>query len=159
MKTREKIVIAILLGVLASWLFSCTREHYVSVPQPANGTVDVEYLQRTYAAYNNGYFQNKLTDTPKIDLLEPDPTNMASTYCDPDGGCVIHLNTKYVAAPRVGDQTLLHEMCHIKTWMQDMDDKGLQVDHGKHWRTCMLNLDTQGAFREIIIDGYAETMP
>jgi hypothetical protein len=159
MKTREKIVIAILLGVLASWLFSCTREHYVAVPSPANGTVDAEYLKRTYAAYNDGYFQNKLTQTPQIDMLEPDKTNMASTTCEPDGGCVIHFNPAFVAAQRVADQTMLHEQCHIKTWMQDMDDKGKQVDHGKHWRACMFNLDTQGAFREILIDGYAETMP
>lgn len=157
--TREKFLLVILAAVLCSWLFGCKREHYVSVPSPANGTTDVAHLQQAYAVYNEGYFQNKLTKTPVIDMLETDDGNMASTLCDVDRSCIIHFNLKFVLAPRVGDQTLLHEMCHVQTWMQDMDRNGDQVDHGRHWRSCMLNLDAQGAFREILIDDYTETMP
>jgi hypothetical protein len=155
---REKVFITVLLAVVFSWLQGCSREHYVGVPAVSYGVTDAAYLQHAYQAYNEGYFQNKLTQTPVIDMDEPNDSNMASTMCDESGNCIIHFNPKYVAAPRIGDQTLLHEMCHEKTWMQDMDSLGMQIDHGKKWRGCMLNLDMQGAFREIIIDGYAEQM-
>lgn len=156
MVTRDKILLTILLAVVFFWIFGCGG--HVSVPAPSNGTVDAAYLQHAYTAYNDEYFQNKLTKTAVIDMDEPNNANMASTMCG-DGGCIIHFNPKYVVAPRTGDEVLLHEMCHEKTWMQDMDSLGMQIDHGKHWRSCMLNLDTQGAFRELLIDDYAETMP
>jgi hypothetical protein len=155
---REKVLLTILLAVTWSWLSGCrSKEHWVSIPSPADGTTDAAYLKHIYADYNEGYFQNKLTRNVVIDMLEPDQGNMASTYCEPDGSCVIHFNPKYTAAPRIADQTMLHEQCHVKTWMLDMK-LGQQDDHGRLWRACMINLDTQGAFRELIIDNYSEQM-
>jgi SprT-like family len=160
MTLRGKILLTILLAVAFSWLTGCAGEHYVYVPAPSGGLTDAAFLRRTYDIYNDAYFQNKLTSAITVNLLEPDSTgNMASTFCDTDGSCVIQFNLKYTLAPRIGKQTLLHEQCHVKTWMQDMDAQGEQIEHGKNWRACMLNLDMQGAFREILIDGYAETMP
>lgn len=158
--TREKCLITVLAAFVFFWAFGCSRpsQHWVDVPAPSNGTTDAQYLQHAYASYNDGYFQNKLTKTPVIDMLEPNQANMASTMCDNEGDCTIHFNPKFVVAPRTGDEVLLHEMCHVKTWMKDMDSLGQQVDHGKHWKACMVNLDTQGAFREIIIDNYSEDM-
>jgi SprT-like family len=159
MTLRGKILVTILLAVLFSWLVGCQKEHNVYVPSPTSGLTDAAFLRQAYDIYNDGYFQNKLTKNIEIDMSEPDPTNMASTMCDVDGSCVIHFNLKYVLAARYGKLTLQHEMCHVKTWMQDMDDKGKQIDHGKAWGACMLNLDAQGAFRELLIDRYAEQMP
>jgi hypothetical protein len=54
----------------------------------------------------------------------------------------------------------------MKTWDEDMDklmrcrlfSGCLGPDdftkHGKHWRACMVDLDDQGAFRNILIDFY-----
>jgi hypothetical protein len=170
--TREKVLITILLAVIASWLFGCGKgpehstrhnpcflEHFVTIPAPTNADrlPDAAYFQSAYAVYNDAYFQNKLPKVITIDLLEPNNEFMASTMCDVAGTvCTIHFNMKYVSADRVAKLTLKHEMCHVKTWMKDMDSLGVQNDHGRVWRACMLQLDMQGAFRQDIIDGYAE---
>lgn len=165
MKTRTKIFLAVGLAILAAWLLGCqgpSREHYVSTPSITGDEVNVAYLEKTYASYNDGYFQNKLTKTPKIDFQEPTKNYMATTMCHDDGSCSIHFNLKYTIAPRNASVTLLHEMCHIETWETDVvkfAGETEQADHGKVWRACMLRLDAEGAFREIIIDNYAEEMP
>ena len=161
--TREKVLITILLAVIASWLFGCCRyqERFVRVGSPAteSGLPDAAYFQKAYAAYNEGYFHNRLPQVINIDTLEPNDKFMASTMCDDTGRvCDMHFNLKYVAATRVADITLKHEMCHVAKWMKDMDSLGVQVDHGKNWRSCMLQLDMQGAFRQDLIDGYWEDM-
>jgi hypothetical protein len=168
--TREKILITILLGVLYSWLLGCGKspehstrhEHFVYTPASASGIADAAHLKSVFAVYNDEYFQGRL-ETPEIDMLEPDQNNMASTLCKNDTAgvglnCIIHFNPHYVIAPRTGDETLLHEMCHIKTWNKDVDDLGGQIAHGRNWRSCMLQLDMQGAFRQLIIDNYKEDM-
>jgi hypothetical protein len=157
--TREKVLITILLAVIASWLFGCcrSRDHYVEIPFPATADrlPDAAYFQKAYAIYNDAYFDNKLPKAITIDLLETNDEYMASTMCDDTGTvCTIHFNLKYVSAERVAKITMKHEMCHVKTWMKDMDSLGVQNDHGKIWRSCMLQLDMQGAFRQDIIDGY-----
>jgi len=166
--TREKILLTILLGALCSWLFGCGKskqiesknEPCVSVPSSTKGTTDVPFLLKKYAIYNDAYFQNKLK-TPMIDMFEENPANMADTMCEgflPSGGvgCKMHFSSTFTLAPRVADLTLLHEMCHIKMWMKDMDSFGQQVEHGTNWRACMVQLDTEGAFRQILIDNYTE---
>ena len=160
--TREKILITVLLGALCSWLFGCgNQEHYVSIPSPANGITDAAYLERLYPIYNEAYFQNRLTKTPVIDMFEESPDNMADTMCQgvlSTGGtdCMIHFSDKFTLAPRVADFTLLHEMCHIKMWRKDVDSLGQQIEHGRSWRGCMVQLDTEGAFRQILIDNYVK---
>jgi predicted SprT family Zn-dependent metalloprotease len=79
---------------------------------------------------------------------------MATTWCT-SGGCILSFNTRYVLAPRVADSTMLHEMCHMKLWDEE-NTKGQQIYHGAVWQKCMLQLDAQGVFREIIIDNYKE---
>lgn len=166
--TREKVLLTILLAVIASWLFGCCRpaikEHYVEVPAPVSGDrlPDAAFFEKSYAIYNEAYFDNKLPKviTITIDLLEPNDKFMASTMCDDIGvNCKMHFNLKYVSADRIAKITLKHEMCHVKTWMRDMDSLGVQNDHGRVWRACMLQLDMQGAFRQDIIDNYVEDMP
>jgi hypothetical protein len=164
--TREKVLLTILLAVIASWLSGCCRpapklEHYVAVPAPTSGDglPDAAFFQKTYAIYNDAYFQNRLPKIIVIDLLEPNDKFMASTMCDDIGvNCKMHFNLKYVSADRIAKITLKHEMCHVKTWMRDMDFLGVQNDHGPIWRSCMLQLDMQGAFRQDIIDGYRGDM-
>lgn len=156
MTRRTKILLTLLLAVLA---FNLVRERFVRILSATSvgGDVDVQYLTNLYAVYNESYFGNKLTKTPKIDMNET--KFMASTMCN-DGmtDCVIHFNPKYILAPRVSDFTMLHEQCHIKTWETDVKTSGEQADHGRVWRSCMLQLDAEGAFREIIIDHFQEDM-
>lgn len=161
----KQIAFTIMLAILAVVLFGCSppSEKFVDVPLPSasNGETDAAYLQHLYEIYNEQYFQNHLDKAPKINI-ELTGNNMADTWCDnPDGtGCAIRFNMHYVAAPRVGQTTILHEMCHIKVWPQTFANQPLLpstvYDHGRSWRSCMLALDMQGAFRQINIDFYNE---
>jgi hypothetical protein len=156
---REKILITILLAVLASWLGGCSREHYVELPDTAtaDGMTDAAFLQRLYATDNESYFHNRLPKVIKIDMLGSNQANIADTFCDPTGlDCVMHFNDKFSSAPRVAALFMLHEQCHIKTWTKDRDSLGQQIDHGRDWRTCMVGLDAEGAFRQLLIDNYGE---
>lgn len=113
-------------------------------------------LYDRYEEYNQQYFGNKL---PKEIIIDHNESKMmASTMYI--GGEVqrfqISFNDKYTAANRVSDEILLHEMCHVKTWDEQPTNGTLDQSarHGQRWRSCMLQLDLQGAFRNIIIDGY-----
>jgi hypothetical protein len=151
---REKVLLTILLAVIASWLFGCTHR----APALSGNLTDVAYLHQLYDGGNEQYFQGQLPEA-SIDMDEPDESgNMASTYCNDLGTvCNIHFNLRYVGARRVAELVMLHEQCHVKTWMKDMDTMGRQVEHGRRWRACMLGLDAEGGFREILIDGFQET--
>ena len=160
MKLHTKILITIALAVIFFCLFGCTPPPCTPrPPQPLAsgfGVTTQDYLERTYKIYNEQYFGNRLTKSPRIDMSES--YAMATTMCHPDGTCSIQFNEKYIAAQRVADFTVLHEQCHIATWAMEFDSFGNQDEHGKLWRSCMLKLDAAGAFREIIIDHYTEGM-
>jgi hypothetical protein len=162
----KKIAFTVALGVIAWMLFGCgSRDKFFPTPLPSTtgGDTDAMYLQHLYATYNEQYFQNRLTLTPVItvDLTGP---NEADTGCDGnDGtGCTIRFNLHYTAAPRTAQSVLLHEMCHIKVWKTHVSTDSFPPDpasefyHDRSWRSCMLSLDAEGAFRVINIDYYRE---
>ena len=168
----KKAALAIILGILAWFLFGRTPEQdepqrevhtgvFVNLAEPKSETT-VEFIQQAYVAYNQAYFQDKLPKDTKISL-DPQAIGMADTGCDNNLGdmgidCTMRFDLKYVLAPRTAESTLLHEMCHIKTWAKTQADtrpEGVsreEWDHNKYWRGCMLSLDAAGAFREINID-------
>lgn len=164
--TPKKIAITILLALLASALFGCASVSEQAVRFPPrtenNGDTDLDFLKKSYSAYNSGYFNDKLSKNTRISY-DLGGLDMADTACDNNGDyCVMRFNPHYVAAPRVANGVMLHEMCHIKTWTKSleadrpaMQDKS-RYDHNKSWRSCMLELDMHDAFREINIDYYTE---
>lgn len=104
-------------------------------------------LDLWYRHYNEEYFNDELPTNTVVDYGGHDDDFIATTSSLTDGRLHIAMNEKYTSAPRTAHLYLLHEMCHVKTW----DEK---EEHGKRWRTCMLVLDFEGAFKEILIDGY-----
>lgn len=155
MKTRWKILLVIFAAILCSWLAQNARLRPMPTPAAAYST---KKLQETYAGFNGQYFQNSLPKDVVIDYSEYNPEYAATTRPLPDGRFHIAINETYAGAERMLLITILHEECHVKTWDLDMGAGGNDM-HGKHWRACMLQLDAQGVFREIIIDGYREKMP
>lgn len=157
----KKIAFTIALAILIWALFGCARSIHVD-ESVGSADTDAAFLQREYASYNDQLFGNHLTKTPKIDTdLHSD--SMADTTCVNDGtNCTLSFNLHYVAAPRIADIVLLHEMCHIKLWSKHMPppgespNSGSEFYHDRSWRACMLSLDLNGAFRNINIDYYHE---
>lgn len=162
MRLRTKILLTIALAVFVWSLFGCASGGVENSPAlhtviSTKSDVTVAYLKSLYKTDNETFFQNKLPKDPEINLLEE--KDMASTLCEDDvSSCNMKFNLRYVAAKRTAESTMLHEQCHIKIWNKELDVFGQQVEHGKVWRTCMLQLDAKGAFREILIDNYSEGM-
>jgi len=153
MKTRTKVLIAILAGL--AWFCIgeyAQRDVRPAAPRQAFGAPELYsddtslfLLRSWYAEYNEQYFQNKLPKNVVIDL-NLRTGNMASTSFPKFEKYHISFDPHYVASQRAGRITLLHEMCHIKTWGE------IEEVHGPRWRACMLEVDMQGEFRDIIID-------
>ena len=150
MKLRWKILLVILAAVAFHWLEQRLQPCSIATPVASLSTKD---LQTAYTAFNEHYFGNQLPKDAEVDYGEYNPAYMGSTNTLPDGRFHIALNELYVSGSRTALLTILHEMCHEKVWNTETDA------HGKRWRSCMLGLDAQGAFREQLIDGYREKMP
>ena len=144
MKTGWKSLTLASLVALCSYLVQSR-----GVPSPT-AALSVAQLQTTYDAFNEEYFANSLPKNTVVDYDEYDDDFMATTQVISGKRFHIALNENYTGGARNARLVLLHEQCHIKTWGQDRDQ------HGKLWRSCMLQLDMQGAFREQLIDGYRE---
>lgn len=142
MKTRIKVIIVILLAIVC---FELTQRY--GVPSPSGQTSN---LDNTYRSLNSQYFQDRLPADTIVDWSETGSTNMATTFRMSDGRFHIALNERYLKAERVLALTMLHEQCHIKNFQEAEAGQ----EHGPRWRTCMLELDLQGAFRNQLIDGY-----
>lgn len=144
MKTRTKIAITVLAATL-----------YFALAQIVRPNTDEGYVRDWYAIYNVQYFDDKLPKDTVVTYADIKPTIsdprtdlMGITWQDFNQKMHIQLNPRYVSGERFAKITLLHEMCHIKTWGQS------NKEHSFQWRACMLGLDTQGAFRKLIVDGY-----
>jgi hypothetical protein len=166
--TPKKIAFTIALAVIVWMLVGCNpyandKFFPMPLPSPSGGDTDAMYLQHLYATYNEQYFHNRLTTTPYI-TMDLANENEADTECtgDDGSGCTIRFNLHYVAAPRTAQSVLLHEMCHIKVWKTHISqavfppDSSSEFYHDRVWRSCMLSLDAEGAFRVINIDYYRE---
>lgn len=164
---KFKIVLVILLGAVLVWLFG----HEQIDPQSSGGgTIVIEFpsqdtnealLKRLYATYNDMYFDNKLPKDTQFSNDLGGTNNMADTGCDNLGqNCTMRFNPHYTAAWRTAEGTMLHEMCHVKTWTRLLDENRppmmdpQEYAHSDPWQACMLGLDAMGALRRINIDYY-----
>ncbi len=155
MKTRWKILIAIFAALVCSWLVQVA--HPTVIPS-LTAAMNTKELRAKYAEFNTHFFDNALPSAKDIELDygEYNPRYMAQTHLLPGHTFHIAMNESYAISERNADLTLLHEMCHVRVWNQDIDDNGVITPHGQHWRSCMLDLDRKGAFRIELIDGYEQ---
>jgi hypothetical protein len=159
MKTRTKILITILLALLYFALIQHFNDNgpiRVELPLvPAQKSIGGPYdLKAIYSEFNEQYFYNRLPKDVLIDFSETE-NYMATTIMMSDERFHIRFNPKYVNAERVVRETMLHEQCHIKTFKWELSLEDIRTkQHGREWRACMLQLDTQGAFRRELIDYY-----
>jgi hypothetical protein len=110
--------------------------------KPKNGvTFFKNHLTEQYAHYNAGWFGDELPKNVSIDTTN-DPSLIGQTDRYVDGEnvrWVILENFQYNQTTSQADLTLLHEMCHIKTW----DEPSLS--HGPKWVGCMRDLAKAGS--------------
>lgn len=140
----------LLLAGLWAWQVHTSPHRDIRVPAaPSTANTDRINLEENYNAYNKGYFLNKLPHTLKFTwgpaLNANDDEMQAITHGNVlTGPTEIELNPRYAVAPAHQQQLMLHEMCHIATWADD-----LKYGHKGQWKNCMLRLANAGAFDEI----------
>ena len=117
--------------------------------QPSKTWTSETNLNDFYQTANNAYFGDRLPKDTILDWTETRSLYMATTT-KVGSGFHVAFNPAYIASTRYIHLTEYHEMCHIESWIERPDE------HGPKWRTCMLRLETAGAFRREIIDGYKE---
>jgi len=146
MRKRWKVVL--FLMILITWLWLLNFMNGLGQLNHASAVERCEGLKVWYDQYNEQYFQNKLPHDTVIDFSEHGPY-MATTSTSDGVHFRIAFNEKYAVAARYDHVTLLHEMCHIATPGEEENE-----GHGPRWRTCMLVVEAEGAFRAALIDGY-----
>lgn len=145
------IALAMLWFAAQCWLSESDEPD--SEPQEVTIVETNEFLlHKWYAEFNAEYFKNRLPKDIDIDM-DLHNSDMGETRMPGGKRFSLSFNAHYVAAQRVGAETLMHEMCHIKTWGEIDQPTG---NHGPRWRACMLEIDQQGFNRELLIDGYRE---
>lgn len=142
LRTRTKILIA----VAAALVYFYCQQRFMA---PCSTRSDLpKDLDKYYSQYNSEFFNDTLPRDVVIDWGEYNTDRLASTSKLSDGRFHIAFNEQYTSAGRVARLVLLHEQCHIATWSEQ------PLEHGPRWRTCMLNLYQQGAFKADLIDGH-----
>ena len=138
-----------LVGAILAICAVLTFQHAVPA-QPANGPS----VQALYDSYNAAYFNSQL---PSVQVVLQTPPPIGNEELEGEtihavGGhwYKIYISPKYNITGDQQAETVLHEMCHVKTW-EDAEASGVSYDggHGAPWQGCMLGLAKQGAFASI----------
>ena len=138
----------LIAGVLAAVIIfsgSALRAQY---------THDNGRLQQDYADYNQAFFNNTLPKNVPVTWSDIPRTKdgryvMGNTHEDVVSGTfLIRIDTKSNITMVTADTTLLHEMCHVKTYDRVVE---LGQDfHGPLFKACLVNLQMQGAFTDLL---------
>jgi predicted SprT family Zn-dependent metalloprotease len=103
------------------------------------------HLDEWYASYNHAYFQDELPAKVIITRNLRDDRFIALT--EYSGGFYhIEFNKKYTVSDITERETLLHEMCHLRQFVEHDDEFD---QHGRHWQACMHKLADEKAFENL----------
>jgi hypothetical protein len=124
--------------------------HAIAAANAPKSNVNAEFLAGIYRSYNDTYFGGKLPkDTAVLYSADPDdPTNIGATQCSVDPStmkpmsCTIYVAPYANVAQPVAIETMIHEMCHIQTFVAGKTDG--DGSHGKEWTACMLGVAMSG---------------
>ena len=98
-------------------------------------------LQDIFKFYNRTYWDGRL---PTVLVVW---TGLENRYGEtdmlPDGRYVIRLDATKNREGNVARTTILHEMCHVRTWGED-------AQHGPRWRAELHRIMLEGAFDDIV---------
>jgi len=144
-KDLKKLWLLLGLTVLASMAFVQARPKAKLIADPT----------ALYEAYNEMYFLGALPKGSNHVLISAEEIS-----CGIEEKCygqtsqisrhqyVIQISPIYNDTLAQEEETMLHEMCHIRVWEShpDLDAKNA---HGYEWQSCMVNLADHGAMADI----------
>jgi predicted SprT family Zn-dependent metalloprotease len=142
MRLRTKILLTILLAIAYFWTTQHVEREKIDGAIAA-GHIPQAKLVEWYADANKDYFDDQLPhDTEIVWYNLRYKKAMADTGCN-EQGCIIRIDPYVNVAPATAQETLYHEMCHVKTW-------GADLEHGPEWQNCMTMLFRKGALDGLI---------
>jgi len=119
----------------------------VKKPAPTCDTPALPYttgeMQDIFDTYNREYWDGKLPKTVIVWTGLP-KQRYGETEKQTDGSFIIRLDVIKNKEQNVAKTTLLHEMCHVKTYGKD------KTDHGDRWHAELHRIMLEGAFDDIV---------
>jgi hypothetical protein len=138
----------ILVGILAAVVIfsgNALRAQY---------THDNTRLQQDYADYNSAFFHDQLPKNTVV-IWSGIPKEkdgrfvMGNTHHDIVGEAyTINIDIKSNITQSTADETLLHEMCHVKTMQYELEHN--EDSHGPAFKACIVELELQGAYTDML---------
>jgi hypothetical protein len=128
------------LVLACTWGYLVYSHHSGSKPKVATPYFKIR-LRDQYDKFNAGWFGDELSHNVTIGTTD-DPNLIGRTDRYVEGEnvrWVILENFQYNQTISQADLTLLHEMCHIKTWDEPV------LSHGPRWVGCMRDLAKAGS--------------
>ena len=148
MKSGWKILIAVGLAIIASYLFGAEPQKMEKTQGRIEHLPTEGRLKDAFLIYNEEYFYGGLPTTTKIrlaDLTEDD--RMGSLEKLEDGTWLILIDIHSHPLEKEAEFTEIHEMCHLENHIRYL---GEGVDgHGPNFQSCMLRVAQKGAFKDI----------
>lgn len=119
----------------------------------ASPSRDNTRLQQDYADFNSAFFNGQLPPGVRISWTDIPLKNgnyvMGKTNENLiDGNFTIDIDTKSNIAMNTAETTLLHEMCHVKSMDYALSHN--QNEHGLAFKSCLVDLELQGAFTDLL---------
>jgi len=105
---------------------------------------NVGELQDLYKTYNRTYWDGKLPANATVVWTGLNKERFGETTTDGNGRFVIRLDVMKNRERNVAKTTILHEMCHVKTYGQD------KTDHGPRWLAELHRIMLEGAFDDLV---------
>jgi len=105
-------------------------------------------LQDIFETYNREYWDGKLPATVVVWTGLKD--RYGETNVLPDGRFVIRLDVLRNREANVARTTILHEMCHVKTWGDSCHVKGAKVQDCSRWLAELHRIMLEGAFDDLV---------
>jgi len=146
----RRLLSSILL-VMTLWLPAQAQKPPHLLPNPCQAA-PLPYtpgeLQDIFNTYNRQYWDGKLPKTTVIWTALKD--RYGDTNIENNGSFVIRLDVLKNKEQNVAKTTLLHEMCHVKTWGEQCHVEGAKNGDCTRWLRELHRIMLEGAFDDIV---------
>jgi hypothetical protein len=139
------------ISVLLVCLLACGGQ--LPTPAPQKPTTDPlpftpGELQDIYKSYNSQYWDGKLAKATVVwTVLKVG--RFGETEKEDDGRFLIRLDSTKNREANVAKTTILHEMCHVRTWGEDCHIPGTP-NKCRRWLAELHRIMLEGAFDDLV---------
>ena len=123
----------------------CKKQHHNCI-KSAHKKVETPFPEedwaKWYAGFNEEYFLNRLPANTEVHWADLTPLSDMGYTTKHGDRYEILVDRELHPTGKQARGTLLHEMCHLRTWDKSLDD-------GLEFQRCMVDIAEHGAFEGI----------